>query len=207
MKRIIIHWTAGAHTPSNLDRQHYHKIIDGAGRVHDGRFQISANEAPVKGQYAAHTLNCNTGSIGVAVAAMAGAQERPFMAGSHPITPAQVDALARLVADLARQYRIPITPQTVLTHAEVQPVLGIKQKGKWDITWLPGMTAPGDPIAVGNKLRAMVAMQGKPVDENPETKPQPAPKLGLAGLIAVAAAALVAWLADLFEPIRNLFGG
>lgn len=169
MKRIIIHWTAGTHTPSDLDRKHYHKIIDGAGRVHDGLHPISANANPIKGPYAAHTLNCNTDSIGVAVAAMAGAQERPFSAGRHPITPAQVKALAALCAALAKQYNIPVTPQTILTHAEVQPTLGIRQRGKWDITWLPGMDAPGDPITVGNRLRAMVAdHDAKPVPEQPK---------------------------------------
>ena len=34
--------------------------------------------------------------------------------------------------------------------------LGIVQRWKWDITWLPGMDQPGDPIAVGNRLREMV---------------------------------------------------
>lgn len=214
MRRIIIHWTAGAHTPSNLDKQHYHKIIDGAGKVHDGRFPISANANPVKGNYAAHTLNCNTGSIGVAVAAMAGAQERPFRSGTHPITDAQVKALAVLCASLAKQYGIPITPETILTHAEVQPTLKIKQRGKWDIAWLPGMDAPGDPVAVGNRLRAMIAMQSKPqVTPNPVDNKKPAdpvtkaPKLGLAGAIAALLAALTVWLSDLPEFIRNLFGG
>ncbi|NJM13637.1 MAG: amidase, partial [Synechococcaceae cyanobacterium SM1_2_3] len=68
MKRIIMHWSAGAHTVSAVDKKHYHFIIDGAGKVHAGNFPPEANRNPVKGQYAAHTLNCNTGSIGVAVA-------------------------------------------------------------------------------------------------------------------------------------------
>ena len=219
MKRIIIHWTAGRHAPSNLDREHYHKIIDGAGKVHDGKFPISANAKPVQGQYAAHTRNCNTGSIGVAVAAMAGAQERPFNAGTHPITPAQVTALARLCASLAKQYGIPITPQTILTHAEVQPVLGIKQRGKWDITWLPGMNAPADPIVVGNKLRALIAMEGKPApqpaQEAPQTPatpvPQGKPVIGAKGAVAAAVAALALaltqWGAGVAEWFNNLFGG
>lgn len=170
MKRLVWHWSAGAHTPSNLDKEHYHFIIDGAGKVHPGKWPVEANETPVKGRYAAHTLNCNTGSIGVAVAAMAGAVERPFSAGQFPITPAQVEALARLSHDLGKRYGIPVTPQTMLSHAEVQPVLGIKQRGKWDISWLPGMAIPNDPVAVGNKLRAMV----KALDAAQPTK-QPAP--------------------------------
>lgn len=36
MQRIIIHWSAGAHTVSALDRQHYHYIVDDDGDVHVG---------------------------------------------------------------------------------------------------------------------------------------------------------------------------
>jgi hypothetical protein len=159
VKRIIIHWSAGSHRVSSLDRRHYHRVIDGDGAVHDGVFPIEANERPVKGQYAAHTLNCNTGSIGVALAAMAGAVERPFSAGSHPITKEQLTALAKLCAGLAKQYDIPVTRTTILTHAEVQPTLGIKQRGKWDITWLPHMDQPGDPVVVGDMLRESITRE------------------------------------------------
>ena len=166
MDRIIIHWTAGGHTPSNLDKEHYHFIIAGDGSVVAGKWPVSANAKPVKGKYAAHTLNCNTCSIGVSVAAMAGAVERPFNAGKSPITSAQLSALAALCRDLAAKYKIPVTRETVLSHAEVQPTLGIKQRGKWDIAWLPGMKGPGDPVAVGDKIRAMVvgaALEAAPV--------------------------------------------
>lgn len=156
MQRVIMHWSAGAHTVSALDRQHYHFIIDGAGVVHDGIHKPEANERPVSGRYAAHTLNCNTGSIGVAVAAMAGAVEAPFSPGKYPITEAQVDALAGLCAHLCARYGIDVTRRTVLSHAEVQPTLKITQRGKWDIAWLPGMAKPGDPVAVGDVLRARI---------------------------------------------------
>ena len=174
MKRIIIHWTAGHYAASELDLLHYHFVIDGMGKVHPGKFPVVANEAPQKGRYAAHTLNCNTGSIGVAVAAMAGAQERPFNRGSAPILQAQLAALAALCADLGRDYGIPITRQTMLTHAEVQLTLGIQQRGKWDISWLPGMTAVGDPVIVGDKIRAMIkAGPPMPVDDTPMFNPTP----------------------------------
>lgn len=169
MKRIIMHWTAGNHVASGLDLQHYHYIVEGNGDIKLGKFPISANVAPKSGQYAAHTLNCNTGSIGVAVAAMAGAVESPFSAGKAPITSVQFTAFVRLVAKLAKEYGIPITPQTVLTHAEVEPNLGIKQRGKWDINWLPGMTKPAAPHIVGNKIRAAILEQAPA-----PAKPQPA---------------------------------
>lgn len=160
MQRIIIHWTAGSHTPNGLDKDHYHYIIDGKGVVHDGKLKPEANsKAPLKnGQYAAHTLNCNTGSVGVALAAMAGAVERPFSAGRYPITAEQEKSLTALVVRLCDKYEIPVTRQTVLTHAEVQPTLGITQRGKWDISWLPGMTQPGNPVTIGDLLRERVRM-------------------------------------------------
>lgn len=157
MKRIILHWSAGGNAVSDLDRRHYHFIIDGTGKVHAGNHKPAANERPRARQYAAHTLNCNTGSIGVSLAGMVGAVERPFNPGNQPITDAQVDALVTLCADLCRRYGIEVMRRTVLSHAEVQATLGIAQRGKWDISWLPGMSGPGDPVAVGDQLRERIA--------------------------------------------------
>jgi N-acetyl-anhydromuramyl-L-alanine amidase AmpD len=183
MKRIIIHWTAGTHNVSKTDKKHYHYIIGGDGVVVSGNMPVSANES-TKTPYAAHTRGANTGSIGVAFAAMRGAKERPFSAGKYPITEKQVEAMTRLVADLCEQYNIPVTPQTVLSHAEVQPTLGIKQRGKWDVTWLPTMDKVGDPVDVGNALRQMVRDQNTIKNETP---------VG-AGLIAALAAFLAKWI-------------
>lgn len=156
LKRIVLHWSAGTHTVSGLDRSHYHFIVGGDAKTVAGVHAPEANIRPVKGRYAAHTLNCNTGSIGVAVAAMAGAVERPFNPGKYPITPAQLDALAALVAGLCRRYGIPVSRTTVLTHAEVQSNLGIKQRGKWDINWLPGLAGPVAPTTAGDEIRRRV---------------------------------------------------
>jgi N-acetyl-anhydromuramyl-L-alanine amidase AmpD len=151
-----MHWTAGTHVVSASDRKHYHFIVAGDGSVVSGTHRPEDNISTADNHYAAHTRACNTGSIGVAVAAMHGAVERPFSAGGFPIREVQIDALVKLVADLCRRYGIPVTSSTVLTHAEVGPTLGIKQAGKWDIAWLPGMNAPADPLAVGNVLRALI---------------------------------------------------
>ena len=187
MKRIIIHWTAGGHRPNATDRKHYHQIIAGDGSVTPGDFPISANAGSlVTGAYAAHTLNCNTGSIGIALAAMAGAQEKPFKAGAAPVTPAQEKALTALLVKLCDQYQIPVTRETVLTHAEVQPTLGIAQKGKWDITWLPGMTQPGNPLTVGDLIRQRVR-DARAVTPDPVAAP--------------------GWLEALLNLFAKLFGG
>ena len=157
MKLIVLHWTGGSDGVNDLEREHYHLIIARDGTVTRGRHPISANIPPLRnGHYASHTLGANSNAIGVALDAMGGAVERPFSAGRFPITMQQLDAMAGLVAGLCAEYSIPLTRRTVLSHAEVQPTLGIRQKNKWDIAWLPGMKAPGDPVEVGDKLRAMI---------------------------------------------------
>ena len=171
MKRIICHWSAGAHKASDVDRRHYHVIVEGDGNVVMGDLNPEANESTADGHYAAHTRGANTGAIGVAVAAMAGARERPFDAGRFPITTGQYLALIETVADLCDTYKIPVTRQTVLTHAEVQPTLGIWQRGKWDITWLPGMAAPGNPLEVGDGIRKDVSQRLVPSVPPPRGNP------------------------------------
>ncbi len=162
LKRIILHWSAGGAKASDLDREHYHFAVQQDGAVVAGKYKPEDNISASDGRYAAHTRSCNTGSIGISLCGMAGAVERPFNAGTAPITAAQVDAFCALAARLCKQYGIPVTRQTVLTHAEVQPTLGIAQRGKWDICWLPGMAAPGNPVAVGDTLRRKIetAMKG-----------------------------------------------
>lgn len=152
MNRIVIHWTGGSHVVSELDKEHYHRIYDGKGKIHNGKFSIADNENVADGTYAKHTFHCNLDSIGVSLACMAGAREAPFFAGKFPMNKVQFDVMINDVASLAKKYKIPITPKTILTHAEVQPTLGIKQKGKWDIAriaFLPnlvGAKACGDYI-------------------------------------------------------------
>lgn len=137
ISRIIVHWTAGSHVPSERDRQHYHVLIDGAGKAVKGNPSIALNDAGgVRPGYAAHTLNCNTGAIGVSLCCMAGAIENPFSSGAAPMTLAQWELLPGVLRDLCRRYGIKVTPQTVLSHAEVQGTLGIQQRGKWDVSRL-----------------------------------------------------------------------
>ena len=154
MKRIILHWTGGGHKANATDKDHYHLLIEGDGNVVYGNKPISANAAPLSKNYAAHTAQLNTDSIGVAVCAMHGARQSPFSAGSYPITEAQVERMVQEVARLAKGYGIPVSRQTILSHAEVQPTLGVKQAGKWDIAWLPGRASATDPIGVGDYLRS-----------------------------------------------------
>lgn len=196
-----MHWTAGGHRANGTDKRAYHYIIEGDGSIVKGNNPPEANRViitPSDGStYAAHTRGLNTGSIGVAVAAMRGAREVPFDAGPSPITDAQVAALVKHVAALADKYGIPVTRECVLTHAEVQPTLGVWQRQKWDIMWLPGMTKPTDPVAVGDMLRTQIrdALQARhmtPVTPRPVAD-SPAPKTNHNGWGAMFGR-LLAWL-------------
>lgn len=154
-KRIILHWTAGGAKASDLDRKHYHFLVEQDGTIVKGVHGIDANDAPKTGKYAAHTWKTNTKSIGLSLCGMVGAIERPFNGGSAPFKNSQLEVLTQLVAQLCAHYRIPVTRKTVLGHGEVQALLGITQKQKWDpmvLPWDPAMP----PREVGDMMRAMV---------------------------------------------------
>jgi N-acetyl-anhydromuramyl-L-alanine amidase AmpD len=110
----------------------------------------------VEGEYAAHTRKANSYAIGIGICAMSGAKTQPLIGGKYPVTKAQWETAVSLIAALAHRYNIPVTEKTILTHAEIQPNLGIWQRGKWDIAWLPFWTKTMSAKAVGDKLRAEV---------------------------------------------------
>lgn len=157
MKRVIVHWTAGSYTASEQDKEHYHFLIQGDGCVVRGSVPVNANVPPLReGRYAAHTLNTNAYSIGVSICCMANAVESPFDPGHFPMKEVQFKSAINVVAALCNKYNIPVTEKTVLTHAEVQPNLGIKQRGKWDITHLAFDPSVIGARAVGDKIRQLV---------------------------------------------------
>lgn len=168
MARVIMHWTAGVNKASEFDRGHYHILINDDGKLVRGIPVISGNAVIAsqrKGQTAHHTLNCNTGSIGISLACMGGSQENPFKPGDWPMTRAQWDAMVLAIADLCEFYGIPVTPKTVLSHAEVQANLNIKQRGKWDFTRLAFDLSVRGAKACGDKARREVqaALSGRPL--------------------------------------------
>lgn len=147
LTRIHWHWTGGGHQPNSTDRAAYHVIFGGDGT----KLDLAPHEAA-----RAHTLNANTGAVSLSMACMADAVERPFIWGTAPMTSKQLHALAAETARLCRLYDIPVSPWSTLSHSEVQPSLGIAQRRKWDINIIPGMERPGDPLAVGERIRDMV---------------------------------------------------
>lgn len=157
MKGIVYHWTGGANAPNDLDRKHYHFLVDSDGVVHEGDLRPEANLNISDGNYAAHTRAFNTGRIGIGLCGMLGAKEHPFSPGDYPLTEKQIVAACQLGADLCDTYGIEVTKYTVNTHAEVEVVHGIPQPGKWDINWLPGMAGPGSPTETARYLRHNIA--------------------------------------------------
>ncbi|HZI78671.1 MAG TPA: peptidoglycan recognition family protein [Vicinamibacterales bacterium] len=137
MARVVLHWTAGAHKASALDKEHYHVLVEGDGTVVYGMHAIDANAKPAREPRASHTRNLNTGSIGVSLCCMRDAVERPFSAGPSPMTVTQWQVAAEVVAELCASYNIAVTPRTVLAHGEVQAALGVAQLQKWDPLVLP----------------------------------------------------------------------
>lgn len=162
MQRIIGHHDAGGYSPSAEALRAYHRLIDGDGGVRDGQHPITANavgKALVAGKYAAHCLNLNSGSIGLAICAMAGASwGNPFSSTKYPVKPEQVASFVEEAARLCSMYGIAVSRKTVLTHAEVEITLGVKQKGKWDFDYdIFDGTKSRDPIEIGDKWRSRVS--------------------------------------------------
>lgn len=155
MKRVIVHWTAGAHKASSIDIAHYHILIEADGKLVRGSHSIFDNVSTADNVYAAHTFQLNRGSIGVSVCCMAGARETPFNPGSFPMTQIQWETMGLVVAELCQEYEIEVTPQTVLGHGEVTRILGIDQGGKWDPMVLPWNTNLSD-TEVGDAFRRAV---------------------------------------------------
>lgn len=137
MKRIIVHWTAGNYYPTVYEKKCYHFLVDKDGNITDGIYKPEDNLNCNDGRYAAHTGGGNTGSIGVALCAMSGFKSKTSP-GNYPITPKQFEASMKLCAELSIKYKIPINPDTIMTHYE----FGIKNPkttsaGKIDIVYIP----------------------------------------------------------------------
>lgn len=157
MNRIVLHHTGGGYTPSAEDLAAYHEVTDGDGKTHAGRHPILANapgKSLIAGRYAAHVAGLNTGSIGLSMACMkGGVWSNPSECAFFP-KPAQLRSFVRNAAEKCISFGIGVTRTTVLTHAEVQGTLGVKQKNKWDFDYDPfGIVDSRDPVVIGDILR------------------------------------------------------
>lgn len=156
MKRIVIHWTAGTYQPNNVDFEHYHYLINSDGLIVKGKYKPEDNLNCNDGVYAQHTGGGNTGSIGVAMCGMLNFVSNKPESTKYPLTRVQCEACWSLVAKLCKEYNIPITPSTVLTHYEFgQRNPKTSSYGKIDISYLHYEPALG-PAEVGNYIRNKV---------------------------------------------------
>ena len=156
VRDIVWHWAAGSKGLITLELKSYNFLHDVEGNTHDGKATIAEQVMYDWSREvgASHTRSMNTGWIGQSVDAMAGAkQNNPITWGSNPITWEGLDAMLEQSADLVEEYDIPVSKWTTLSHAEVQPTLGVRQKWKWDYVVLPGDTVSRDPVEVGDILR------------------------------------------------------
>jgi N-acetyl-anhydromuramyl-L-alanine amidase AmpD len=136
LSRIIFHWTGSTYTPNDTDKQHYHFIIDGDGKVIKGKYKPEDNTNCQDGIYARHTGGMNTGSIGIAISAM--------YSKDYPIKRIQLEAACKLAAELSIKYGIRLTSKNILTHAKVGQLLPRSTSaGKIDINNLPCVAVYG----------------------------------------------------------------
>lgn len=178
-KRTITHWTGGGGRANATDKEHYHTITEYDGNVVDGKHDEEDNIVTSDGDYAAHTRNLNTDSIGKAMAGMKDATEYPLDYGPAPINRVQFEAHCKELAATHMAYGIPVTNRTCITHAEVEPTLGVKQNNKWDLTVLPFEPSIRGAIPVGDYMRSRVrAYMG--IEDNP-TDSYPLLKQGMVG--------------------------
>lgn len=129
MKSIVNHWTAGGYKPNQCDLNHYHFIIDGNGKIYEGKFKPLDNENCTDGKYAAHVGGGNTGRIGVAICCRKDINTPP--------TQKQVEAMCKLNAELCLKHGFHPLKQ-IETHAG----FGLRHPntssaGKIDINSLP----------------------------------------------------------------------
>lgn len=137
VKRIILHWSAGRHYPSEFEKKYYHYLIDSEGKIHKGYFNPEDNNNCSDGIYAPHAGGGNTGSIGVCMCGMYG-YKSPKYCGNFPITKIQFEACMKFTAELCKKYNITPNKTTVLTHYEFgQNNPKTTSFGKIDITWIP----------------------------------------------------------------------
>lgn len=156
MKRVCIHWTAGGYYPNAIDRRHYHFMVDAMGNVSPGIFKPQDNIPPLYYErYAAHCGGGNSYTIGIGLCGMSG-YASPKNIGKYPLTEKQCESAWAFVAKQCKEFRIPITADTVYTHYEFGKANpNSDSAGKIDITCLPYKLElkPGE---IGDYMRGKV---------------------------------------------------
>ncbi|MEL6100492.1 MAG: peptidoglycan-binding domain-containing protein [Pseudomonadota bacterium] len=156
MQRAIVHWDVGNGFVNASALEHYNGMWDQECRFHRGHETIEDQIVTADDDYARHTRGLNTKSGGFAILGMVGAKENPFDPGMAPFTEPQFRQMCADFALIMRAAQLPITHETLLTHAEVEGTYGVKQNGKWDITRIPWDDTIRGARAVGDYMRQIV---------------------------------------------------
>lgn len=130
---LYLHWTAG-HYGQFFDD--YHIQIDKNGEVYITTEDFTCLKA--------HTWHRNTGALGIALACAYQATTADL--GEEPPTPLQIEALAQVIAVVAKGLDIPIQRQQIMTHAECADEDGYGPSTtceRWDLWFLQQGDAPG----------------------------------------------------------------
>jgi hypothetical protein len=125
--KVYIHWSAahyGQHFPD------YHLMVDSDGSLYAEVDDLAA--------LLAHTYYRNTGAVAMAAMAMFNATTVNF--GPEPITDAQVETIAQVMAVLSESLQVPLDIQHFLTHAEAGDNLDGYNPGYPDPTGYPNNT-------------------------------------------------------------------
>ncbi len=155
--KIYLHWTAGRYDQCFDD---YHLNITGDGTIYASTDDLS--------ETLAHTWHRNTGSVGVTLCCCYGADTADL--GNYPPTAAQIEAMAQVVAVLAKALWLTIDRDRIMTHAEAADnVDGLLPEGdeygprngceRWDLQFLGTaesstfLTDYDDPRTGGNVMR------------------------------------------------------
>ncbi len=182
-KGIFLHWSAGSHTTAY---NAYHSIALGDGTV--------VRHTPYDQDKYSHTGGANTNSVGLAIAAAAGAQERGKL-GQYAPTDAQLNAMTLEAAKLAVKWgwSEATIDKNVRTHGEWERYA--TQNGilpgspqRWDLDRLKD----GDPLIDaskvlsygGNQLREMIKQHFRKLKKYnvaPPTKAKITPKSNITG--------------------------
>lgn len=154
--KVYLHWTAGRYGQMYDD---YHINID-----QDGSLWVSTEDFS---ETLPHTWHRNSGSVGVTLCCCYGADTEDL--GECPPTSAQIEAMAQVVAVLAKALWLTIDRDRIMTHAEAadnmdgidvpDPYGPLNGCERWDLQYLGTDESPeyttdyDDPATGGNVLR------------------------------------------------------
>ena len=105
LKKICLHWTAGASKPCNVDLNSYHFVFDKDGKEYAGKYKPEDNLNCYDGKYAKHCGGGNTGCIGLSCCGMYGF-DLTHKQTKYPLTQKQVEAMCCKAAELCLKYGI-----------------------------------------------------------------------------------------------------